>query len=151
VQVNCSSNTSDKQPNHCYLDECLACLDLALVIFTQASTERKPPECSLHHPPAGPDAEPAYAGPALYHFQLPVALRFAPVKQRLPSRLLGQPKFFETWHQRSKPCQKATSSSGVMHIGRRDLDKNRHAQCVNQEMTLPPLDMLMGVKPRNAG
>lgn len=69
----------------------------------------------------------------------------------LPSISPISPDFGETWNQRGESGQKATGFSGIIHVSKSDVDGNRQAQCVNQEMTLAPFDMLMDVKSRNAG
>ena len=56
-----------------------------------------------------------------------------------------RPDLLQAWHQRLQPGQQAARSDPVLHIRRGDVDRERQAQSVYQEMALSVLDVLVGV------
>jgi|GEM_PF-3009657 len=99
--------------------------------------------------PGAPTA--ARARVTFHHFQIPVAFCFAPVGQLLPSIGPICPDFLETGHQRRQSRQEATGASGIMHISRGDVDGERQAKRIDQQVALASFDALVGSVATNAG
>jgi len=81
--------------------------------------------------------------------QSPSALH--PSDNACPRACSVRPNFLEPRDEGSESSEQATRTKRLMHISRRHGDRKWQAYCVNSEMPFAPLDMLVGVKPRDAG
>ena len=106
-----------------------------------------PPEAYVRF---GKNSKAAYSRRALYHLEVPISLRFAPVGQFLPSIGRIGPDFLEPWDEILQPGQQPTGALRVVHIRRRDRDHSRQSQRIDQKMPLPPFHTCMSVVPADA-
>jgi hypothetical protein len=108
--------TSKEQPNHRHLDQCFACLDLALIILAHSPIARDPTQCSFHYPSPGQDAEATRAWLPFDHFKVPTTLGLAPGGQFLASvRSIG-PDLFQTREHWGKPDKQTPSPFSIVQI-----------------------------------
>src|SRR5215472_3762343 len=112
---------------------------------------RDPAECSLHHPSLGHPAPPTSARCAFHHFEIPFSRDFTPLSQLLPSISRVCPDFGEAWHKVFESSQQTACPSGVMHSSLGDINRERNAERVHEEMTLAPFDALVSIKPADPG
>jgi len=89
--------------------------------------------------------EAAHARGTLHYFQVPIALRFAPIGSFLATVGCIGPDLLETWDEAFQSRQESTCTLRVVHVGGRHRDGDREPQGINQEMPFASLDVLVSV------
>ncbi|GAC1355525.1 MAG: hypothetical protein NVSMB42_13940 [Herpetosiphon sp.] len=72
------------------------------------------------------------------------------VANSCPWRATSAKIVFEARQQRGKFGEKEPGTSTIVQIGRCDVNRQQKASCINENVALAPLDMLVGVKPADA-
>jgi hypothetical protein len=97
------------------------------------------------------NAEATRASRTLDHFQIPATLGKTKLRQLLSSVGGICPDLFEAWQQWGESGKQAPGAFTIVQIGRSDVDRQQEAKRINENVALASLDMLVGVKPADAG